>query len=224
MRKSYIWGIAVCILILLGVASYPIYKNYQHKKSLIQVKDTGLTDAEKKPFEDRLAKDEQGLKDAKTDDEKYNWLLDTGYNLYGLGRLADAEKTFNQAASLQPGKPVAYSGLFAVQVDMKDYKSASANIQKAISILPESPGLWKNYIALEIDRFNANNDQVNALYAEALNKTKSNIDVMTSYATWLEKSGDLKSALDYWQQAVLINPDNKSTYETEISRLQKLVK
>jgi hypothetical protein len=47
---------------------------------------------------------------------------------------------------------------------------------------------------------------------------------LTFYAPWLEKIGDLPGAVNYWGQAILANPKNKSLYQAEIDRLNKMIK
>lgn len=225
MKKQIIFAIITCLIIILGVAGFILYSNYKHEASLIKYKDSKLTADEKKVFEDKLARDETTLsKKDLSSQERYDWLLDQGDNLYGLGRLADAEDAFQEAMELKPDMLAAYVRLFNVQVDRTNYKGAIKNIKKALDLRLENPDLWKKYIQLEIDKFNATNEQIKSLYSDALLNAKSNIDILTSYAAWLEKVGDLQKAKEYWQQAITINPDGKPIYQAEIDRLEKLIK
>jgi len=70
----------------------------------------------------------------------------------------------------------------------------------------------------------ASNEELNNLYREALDKTNNGVDIITSYAIFLETTGDLQGALDKWKQATVSNPTNKSVYATHIKRLEALIK
>lgn len=227
MKKQLIFAIIICLVIVLAFVGYyfyyPYYQNYKYQTSLIKVKDPRLTDSERQIYEQRLADNAKGLADAKTDDERYNWLLDKGNSLYGLGRLAEAEQVFQEAVKLKPDKPAGFVSLYTARNDRRDYKGALESIKKASSLSPGSAEIWRKYIQLEIDKFNPTKEFVKALFNESLTKTQvylSQIDIVTFYASWLGKVGDYSEAIQYWQKAIELNPAEKTLYQGEINQIQ----
>ena len=61
------------------------------------------------------------------------------------------------------------------------------------------------------------------IYTQALSATGSNVNIVTFYAQFLEKIGDLKGAKAQWQKAIQINPSGKKDYQAEVTRLDKLI-
>ncbi len=64
-------------------------------------------------------------------------------------------------------------------------------------------------------------DQLNNLYRRAIPETKSNLDIMISYAKFCERIGDKATAIAAWETAINHDPANESKYREEISRLNQ---
>jgi tetratricopeptide (TPR) repeat protein len=224
MPKKVKIGIITAVTLVLVFAGYAAYKNWNYKASFVKEVNRNLSAEDRKVYEDRIIAAKKGLEEAQSDEEKFNWTMNLGFNQYGLGSLADARKTFEQAIKLRPEDANAHVALYQVQVDQGDNNGALASIRTAIRIEQENPDIWKKYVQLMIDRFSADNNTVSALYSDAVNKTNSHIDIITSYAAWLEKSGNYQAAKEYWQKAIQKSPANKKLYEAEIKRLDALIK
>ena len=216
-------GIIFSILLVLGIAGFAGYKNWNSKTSFVKEINTKLSAQDRKIFEDRLADAQNKLKEAQTNDDKFGWEMQIGYNLQALGTLSEAQAAFEKAIEYNPASPIGYAALFQVQADRGDYDSAKKSIITAISKNPTSPDLWKRRIYFEIEKLHTSNDQISALYSEAVNQTNSNTDILTAYATWLESVGNLQAAKEYWQKAIVANPAGKKIYQGEIARLDKLM-
>jgi tetratricopeptide (TPR) repeat protein len=224
MDKKAKVGIIVCVLLVLGFAGYAAYKKGNEHSSFVKEINRNLSAADRKTFEDRVADTKQKLADSKTDDEKFGWEMQLGYNLEALGSLSDAQKAFEDAIKLKPDDFTGYSGLFQVQQDRADYNGALQSISTAIEKNPTDPGIWKKYALLEMEHLNASNDTISSLYSEALVKTNNNIDIVTTYADWLQKTGNLQAAKEYWQKAITANPTNKKIYQTQIDKINQQLK
>lgn len=98
-----------------------------------------------------------------------------------------------------------------------DIANAKITARKALDIDDERADLWTPFLSLSAD---LPNDQLKALYLQAITKTKSNVDVMISYAKFSEKIGDKATAIAAWETARNVDPDNASKYESEIARLR----
>lgn len=216
-------GIVSAVIIVLGIAAYGIYANTE-KDNFIKEKEVNLSASDRKIFEDRLTALMEQEKTAQSDEDKFGIYIQQGYNLQSLGKLAEAQAAFDKAIEIKPDDFIGYAVMTQIQLDRGDNEGARSSIKTAIGKNPANADLWKKYIQIEIERFNASNDTINGLYVEALGKTSSHIDMTTSYADWLEKAGNLQAAKEYWQQAGVINPNGKKIYDAEIKRLDALMK
>ncbi len=226
MNKEVKIGIAACIVLVLLVAGLIWWPRYDYQRHLVKSVDRHLSQDDQKIYEDRISKADEGLVNASADD-KYNLLETKGVNLYGLGRLEDARKVLEEAIKFKPDLLAAYTVLAQVETEMMDYKAALTTFESALKISPVNATLWKKYIQLQTDQFKADNNKIDSIYQDALNKTiingVPNVDIVTSYASWLEKSGDLAKAKEYWQKAITINDSGKKAYDAEIKRIDGLL-
>jgi tetratricopeptide (TPR) repeat protein len=224
MPKKVKYGIILCVLVVLGFGGYAAYKKGNEKESFVKEVNRNLSAADRKTFEDRVADDKSKLASAQTDDDRFGWDMQLGYNLEALGSLSDAQIAFENAIKLKPDDFVGYTGLFQVQVDRADYQGALKSISTAIEKAPTNPDIWKRYALLEKEHLNASNDTISSLYSEAVVKTNSNIDIITTYADWLQDNGNLQASKEYWQKAIEINPKLKKIYQAQIDKIDKLLK
>lgn len=117
-----------------------------------------------------------------------------------------------------------------IQVKLGDLNQAFSSATRAVSNEPANSTYWKWEISVArmmkdkkgitptSPEFRAT---IEPIYKEAFVATKNNIEMVTSYAVFLEDVGDKKMAVEYLQKAIEINPAAKSSYELEIVRLQK---
>ncbi|MBX4191379.1 MAG: hypothetical protein KW804_01100 [Candidatus Doudnabacteria bacterium] len=214
-------GIAICLLLLLAVLGFSYFQRDADKYP--KEVSRNLTNEDRKIFEDRLA-ESRFKAETTSGEEKFGWQMQVGYNLSALGKLYDAENAFKQAIELKPDEQTGYSALFQVQYDRGNYEEANKNIKTAIEKDEKNPDLRRKYIFLQQDKLNASNEKLDQLYIEALRATDSNVDIITVYAEYLERVGNLPKAIEYWKQAITLNSKNKALYQAEIVRIEKLVK
>ena len=229
MNKNVKIGIGAAVLILLAVFGLGQYYKQapQENDNFIKEISRNLAPEDRKVFEDRIVDFVNKLNNSKDSAEKYNLYIQIGFTEYTLGHLQESKNNFLEAIKISPDQYDSHLGLFQTQVDMQDYKGAEASIKKAISIRKGIGDLWRRYIQFKIDRVNAPSSEITALFEEALKDTAQNgdaansTDIFTSYATWLEKSGNLQSSIEYWKKAIEANPESKKIYQAEIDRIEK---
>ncbi len=227
-------GIGVSILLVLGVLAFTQISVWHAKQvadaKLVKVIKRNITAEDRKVFEDRIIDLQKKLAESKNNDEKYGLYVQLGTYKYTLGLLQDSKDYFSEAIKINADQYDVYDRLFATLVDMQDYQGAEEAIKKAISIRKGNADLWRKYITFKIDRVNASTQETTRLYEEALQDTAlnsdvpNNVDILSSYATWLEKIGDIAGAIDKWKKVADINPEDKKLYQAQIDRLQKLIK
>jgi tetratricopeptide (TPR) repeat protein len=216
-------AIIACLVLFAGVAGYAIYSQENYKASFLKEINRNLSQDDIKIYDDRIAEAQRMFTEAKSDDDKFDALIQKGINQYGKGSLSEANKTFLEAKDLKPADPKVYVLLYQAQLDMKDYNGALDNIKKARDLEPANADVWKKLVQIEQEHFNADNDKISALYSEAVVKTNSDIDIVTSYAAWLGKVGNYQAAVEYWGKASLTNPSRQQAYQKEIDSLQEKI-
>ena len=230
MPKYYKFGIFAGILIIVVLMGFALSaKKQQSQTNFVTEIQRNVTSEDRRVYEDRQADFLKKLSETNDDAEKYNIYLNLGFNSYVLGHLGDSKNYFEQAIQINADQYDVYQGLFHTQIDMEDYIGATASIKKAISIRKGNAGLWRDYIQFEIERVHAPNDFINNLFGEAITDTTQRgdatnyTDVITTYASWLEKVGNLQEAVNYWKKAIESNPDRKVVFQAEITRLNALI-
>lgn len=89
---------------------------------------------------------------------------------------------------------------------------------KALSLDAENPEYFLSQIEFTEGK---SNDELKSMYEQALKKTDESIEVVVSYARFLESIGDKPGAILYWTKAGEVNNSNKAKYDAEITRLNQ---
>ncbi|HYF97712.1 MAG TPA: tetratricopeptide repeat protein [Coxiellaceae bacterium] len=225
MNKEVKIGLAAAGIIVILLAALAGLDYWMEQRKIVKEKDPNLTQEERAIYEERLATAREMINNPDLNDsQRFDWYMQQGFQLYGLGKLAEASDSYKEALKFRPEDPNAYVALYAVQLDMQDNDSALKNIQKAVELKPTDPDIWKKYILIQKERFGVAGQELNDLYLQALEKTLNNVDINTAYAVHLEQVGNLQAAMEYWQKAAELNPSARPLYEIEIKRLDEAIK
>jgi len=220
MNKELKIGLVAGGVIVLLFALLFGLNHYNYQKSLIRETERNLTEDERKIYEDRLVlADTELAKEDLTTESRFDLLMYKGFQLYGLGQLESAVNYYTQATKILPENVNAYVAIHTAQLDMNDIRGAQKSIRKALELSPTDPDIWKRYIVLEKERFNAGDEQINNLYIDALRETQGHVDIITSYAVFLESTEKFQASIEYWQQAQTLNPEAHGLYQGEIDQL-----
>ncbi len=196
----------------------------EQPKNVILSRDLGLTDQEKQASNERISVLENKLKAANKEEEKYTLELQLGFEYFAIGEYSKSRSHHLEASKIMPQNPTPYAELYVVESSMGDYENAKRHIQKAIELNPSNAQYWKWIITLRTDIFKDSPDEIKNYYIDALAKTNSHVDILTAYAQFLEKQGDVVSAVAQWKKAKEINPEQSTIYDTEITRIQNMLK
>jgi tetratricopeptide (TPR) repeat protein len=220
MERKYIYLVFFCLALAIGVGIYAAYKDSKSpKKNLTtEITPTNLTAKEIRKLEEDLIRADKDIELRTDPNNKYEAYVDKGEILFKLGKLSLAASSLKEALKLFPERAKAYSILFDVQIAMNDLAAARETIRTLVEA-NSSTIYWRQYIAFEQDKMNSPPEQIDALYNQALVKTDNNIGIVTDYARFLEKTGDIEKAKEYWRRAGEIDPNDKSKYDAEIQRL-----
>ncbi len=219
--KGWIYGI-IAILIVAGLIwafnqgdrKAPGDYTFDEIKSL-------PSEEQQKAFENKVSDLQERLKNLAQDageQAKYRILIGLAEAQVELGRWQDALNSLDQIPEGQKRNPpvlkayaLAYKGLGQNDKAVESFRNALAedntNAEIWLAYLESSTGLP--------------NDQLNALYRGAIAATKSQLDIMISYAKFSERIGDKATAIAAWETAINHDPGNEAKYREEINRLRQ---
>lgn len=187
----------------------------------IKKREVSLSGEERQKLEERVTKFEQeiqALPEDATAEAKFKPHLRLASSYYGLGNYEQAIATLDKIIEQNQDKGRVFALYSNIYRDMGDIQKARENGKKAVDLEKDNPAYWLAYINLAT---NESTDDVKAKYEEALQNTETNIDVVTSYAKFLETIGDKDAAIAQWKKAGEIDDSKKAEYDAEIQRLQK---
>jgi tetratricopeptide (TPR) repeat protein len=135
-----------------------------------------------------------------------------------LGLYQEAIASVDKIAAERQGNSRVWLTYATSYKGLNQIDKAKAAINRTLEIDDEVPEHWRLYFEIYTD---LSNEELNAKYMEALQKTKNDLQLVISYARFLEKIGDKDKAVIYWETARNADPANASTYEAEITRLRR---
>jgi tetratricopeptide (TPR) repeat protein len=160
----------------------------------------------------------QSLASDAADETKYGLYIKLAEAQLELGKNQEAVDTLNKIpADKQTNSRTAIAFIRAYK-GVGDNAKAKEMAAKNLLLYDEVPEIWVAYLDLNQD---LPVDQLKALYAKAIPATKSNVDVMISYAHFSEKIGDKANAIAAWETARNVDPNNAAQYESEMARLKQ---
>ncbi len=211
--------IAIIIIVLLVKNRLPENSSTQGN-NIVKERLVNLDGNARKLVESQLAGYQEQLKGLGGDQfakERDSLLVKLAGAQYKLGKYQDAVDTLSKIS--EEGKNTARVwGLYTnIYRDMGDTENASKAAQQALDRDRENPDFW-----LAVIEFSGNksNDDQKKQYETALRTTDNNIEIVVSYAKFLEKIGDKPGAILYWQKAGQLDDKNKANYDAEVKRLQ----
>lgn len=197
-----------------------VFKPYTSSALVLTVPVT-LSTKQKSSIESHLTTTQKtiaGFTSTTPVDTKVNTLFLLAADQELLGHYGDAKKTLEQALLLgqNPYLLQSYASLLAT---MGDNKGAFIYIDQAIALNPKIPNFWRTKIDIAKVLYRNDTSKIEALYIEAIQKTDNDIDMITSYASYLGQIGKTADAVVYWKKAIEISPDHKDLYQKEIDLL-----
>ena len=222
-KKTLYIVLGVIIVIALGFGINSYIKNREPKPDLSLQEILNLSEKE------RIAALEAQVGDLKRESQRLaeNAEAGTKFSVYirlaeaqiAIGKYDEAIETLNAIPEEKKNTsrtPIAYARAYKGK---NDFGKAKENIDKALVIDNELPEAL--LLNLEISAATLPNDQLDALYRDAITKTKSNLDIIISYARFSEKIGNKPQAIAAWETARNLNPEKSADYEAEMARLKQ---
>ena len=192
MEKKFKILIPILVILILGIASYFYLPKFFQK-------------AEKKDYQTYL---EEGLHWKSLGDQ-------TGNSEYYL----KAEKIYREMTKKFPNYWVPWWNLGNLERILKKFEEAEKSFKKAIEIAPGEGMLYLGLIELYQYNLKKSEEEILAIYQEALKRVVENIDVIISYASYLYQIDKKEEALKYYQTAFEKYPEATQIKE-EIEKIK----
>lgn len=217
-------GVAIGIAILFFAVT-AVVNHQKYQANIVTHVDANLSAEARQLYEQRrddAKKLISEINDQTSVDDKFNRYVALANAEFSLGNYAEAKKWFLVALDTDPNHDGIWQVYSTLLLAMQDQKASLRAIDKAISINSANSDYWR-WKAEIIKKHYYDQNRLDNLYIEALDKTKNSINIITAYAQFLEDIGNLQGARDYWQKAIDLYPTNRVGYEAEIRRIdQKL--
>ena len=115
-----------------------------------------------------------------------------------------------------------YSGLFVVYGAQGEWAKALEALDAALKINSFFDGYWKSKIEVLSEQTSAGFADLLKVYNEGMLKVdpRYKVNLVTFFAGIAEKYGQKDKAVSLWQEAIKLYPQNTSSYQAEIERLQ----
>lgn len=214
----------IIVLLILGGAVYAA-RNYGNDQEAINMKPADVAALEEA---ERIRVLEIQLKDLEsqasklpaeaTDSDKYTVYIQLAEVQIGLNKNQEALDSLNKIPEASRNNTRVWTAFALAYRGLGDIAQAKTAIQTALDIDNELASVWVPYLAINSD---LPADQLNGLYRQAIVATKSNVDVMVSYAHFCEKIGDKATAIAAWETAINVDSANEAKYRDEIARLNQ---
>ena len=163
----------------------------------------------------------------KVEEKDYQTYLEEGLHWKSLGDQTGnseyylkAEKIYRKMTEKFPDYWVPWWNLANLQRQLKEFEEAEKSFKKAIEIAPGEGNLYLGLIELYQYDLKKSEEEILAVYQEALKRVVENIDVIISYASYLYQIDKKEEALKYYQTAFEKYPEATQIKE-EIERIKK---
>ncbi len=221
--KTIIYTV-IGVLIVLG-AFYAVneyQKNNQPPKPLTLREIIQLNESDRiKALEERtkeLIDEVSNLADTTEAGIKYAAYIQLAEAQIELGKYNEALESLGKIPEDKKGNSRTDAALIRAYKGIGDAVKARELSANSIAVYDEDPAVWLAHLQANDS---LPNEELKALYLQAVSKTKSNIDIMISYAKFSEKIGDKVTAVAAWETAANVDPANEGKYREEISRLRQ---
>ena len=143
-----------------------------------------------------------------------------GWCYYHLGRVADAEKLWEQFAALRPESPKAHNLLAQLAIARSDWSAADRHLARALALEPANYDVryWYAQNLFRLGRLDPAVEIFETLVAEDAGRFDVKTDLARTYSL-VQRHED---ALDLWTEIVEILPENLA-FRTEFARALMLV-
>ena len=233
IKKNQEIFIGILLVLVVGLFVFFFMRN-EAKKDIIpednQIVDKIIGDEEETQKIDSEIKEEiEKVNDNKVisqsaNKDSYNFAMDNARNAFNKGEYDRAVFYYNEALpySSDKDRDTIYSGLFIVYSTQNNIDKAITALDTAISLNPLFTEYWKSKLSFLDEKTSVSFLDLKKIYEEGLEKTdpSTKINLVTYFATIAENNKENEKAIELWEYAIELYPQNTEIYQAEIDSLK----
>ena len=127
-----------------------------------------------------------------------------------LGELEEAKQTYLRAVALEPENYIPYLNLGTVLSENGYAKKAEKVLRQGLKKIPQGAAMWQILLDTYQYGMKKNQEQMQALFQEALSATGRDLNLMLRIARYYEENKKVPAAIPYWQEVLQKMPDNEA--------------
>lgn len=181
-------------------------------KGLVTTIEVDLEEATREYFEQRMTTTLAAI-EATEDaggDIDLNLYLSAASDAYSLGDLVTAREQLEKQLAVNSINYVAWNNYALVLEDMQDWEAAEAAFIKTIEVGQGVAKYYEDYADFLLDHFPERRDDLKTVYEEDLLRRGQTVWNMTGLGDWYVAEGECDKAVDHYEVAVVLLPDNQA--------------
>lgn len=218
MKKVHIFVLTLVILVAAGLG----YWQSRTPKEIVLIteKQVNVSAETRAAAEKRIEARKQDLEKVSQENtvERFNLYIQLALDQRLLGHLGEAKVAFEEAMKLDANATTTIFGYSMLMADMGDLDTSREYAEKAIAKDNANIDYWRWRIELEEYFVKPKPAVVEALYKRAIEHTKSDPNIRSIYAQFLEKQNKLEESRDQWRQLTDLFPTQQQ-FKDELARL-----
>ncbi len=210
--------IAVVVILLAGAGVYlaltlnDSFEIADHYEGLTtEVEREGLTAEKRAEHEADVARLTQEIIDTDaTGAYNLHLYFERAYHLSRLGHLRAAFEDYLVVSQGDPGNETAWNNMAELMIDMGDPIAAEGYFLKAIEAYPADSTYNQLYNYYMEYRTEDRMDLIGPLLQNQIAENGGSVPAYVHLAEWYLAQGNKEKALEYYRQAILLDPDNEA--------------
>lgn len=220
-KKQIVGGFVLALVVILCIVFY--FKNVS------KLRENNISFDKISETQNSTTKEDLATNEAKpsavitANGDSFNKAIKNAQDSYLAKRYDESLNYYNQALKYL-NSDLAYSGMFNVYSAQKDWVRAQSVLDKAIALNPLNTDYWKWKLTILDQQTNTSFAELKKIYEEGISKSlpRSRINLVIHFARIAEGNGQKTEAINTWEYAIKLYPDNSASYQTEIDRLKSL--
>lgn len=211
MKKNQKIIISIIAVIVLVIALFLIFKSDKSELKIDNIiKNENIVDNDD---------ENSGLKEF--DKEKYDQLMLSASNAYNQQKYGESIKYLKQALELEE-LDVVYAKMYSSYKAMGDSDNAFIVLEKARGLNNSFNQYWIWTIEHRRIVDNYSFDQLDEIYKEGIDKVEltAKVNFVIFFASTAEQMSEKERAIELWEHAIELYPDNKNIYQNQIDTLK----
>lgn len=211
-------AVSIILLILAAAVVYGAYylsSDAFRYRGLVTSDDTEIDEGQRLYFEQQVATAQGALAAQKAEmdinDVDWDLYLSIAWNASAMGDLVTAREILEEYFTLHQTNPAAYSLYGTILSRMEDKQKAEDALRRSADLQPSEEAYRKLIAAVRDNSENGDRDQeIKDLLEEGVDKVGQTSWFMVALAEWYLGHNDCDQALDHYQVAEALLPDNEA--------------